>query len=250
MSLTIYPPSGDVIGPDSAVDEHIAVFDGTTGKIIKDGGAIPTGEIEVGVTPSNGTANVLLKTDASGEVNNATGITNPTPGILNILRPASDIYSTLSFGANGSLTVGNGDFGISNMALNYTGSVNFTDAAAQTAAIAGGRLTAGHVVVAKTAAYPIVANDWNTRFTNEGATGRVDFTLPAATAGYTYTFMVQDADGMRVIAATGDTIRNAGDVSAAAGRIDNATIGSVVKLTCINATEWFVEYATGTWTVT
>lgn len=33
---------GDVIGPASAVDNHLAVFDGTTGKLIKDGGAIPT----------------------------------------------------------------------------------------------------------------------------------------------------------------------------------------------------------------
>lgn len=30
--------SGDVVGPGSAVDDNIAVFDGTTGKLIKDGG--------------------------------------------------------------------------------------------------------------------------------------------------------------------------------------------------------------------
>lgn len=34
--------SGDVIGPDSAVDGHLAVFDGPTGKLLKDGGS-PTG---------------------------------------------------------------------------------------------------------------------------------------------------------------------------------------------------------------
>ena len=31
--------SGDVVGPGSAVDGNMAVFDGTTGKLIKDGGA-------------------------------------------------------------------------------------------------------------------------------------------------------------------------------------------------------------------
>ena len=31
--------SGDVVGPSSAVDENIAVFDSTTGKLIKDGGS-------------------------------------------------------------------------------------------------------------------------------------------------------------------------------------------------------------------
>lgn len=34
--------SGDVVGPSSAVDGHLAVFDGATGKLIKDGGAVPS----------------------------------------------------------------------------------------------------------------------------------------------------------------------------------------------------------------
>lgn len=35
--------NGDVTGPSSAVDGNLAVFDGTTGKLIKDGGAVPGG---------------------------------------------------------------------------------------------------------------------------------------------------------------------------------------------------------------
>jgi len=35
--------SGDVVGPASATDGHLAVFDGVTGKLLKDGGAVPTG---------------------------------------------------------------------------------------------------------------------------------------------------------------------------------------------------------------
>lgn len=35
--------AGNVVGPASAVDGHLAVFDGTTGKILKDGGAVPGG---------------------------------------------------------------------------------------------------------------------------------------------------------------------------------------------------------------
>src|SRR5438132_14388264 len=31
--------SGDVVGPSSATDGHLAVFDGTDGKLLKDGGA-------------------------------------------------------------------------------------------------------------------------------------------------------------------------------------------------------------------
>jgi hypothetical protein len=35
--------TGDVVGPGSAVDGNLAVFDGTSGKLIKDGGAVPAG---------------------------------------------------------------------------------------------------------------------------------------------------------------------------------------------------------------
>ena len=31
--------SGDVVGPASAVDDHIATFDGATGKVLQDGGS-------------------------------------------------------------------------------------------------------------------------------------------------------------------------------------------------------------------
>jgi len=34
---------GDVVGPAGATDGHLAVFDGATGKVIKDGGAVPGG---------------------------------------------------------------------------------------------------------------------------------------------------------------------------------------------------------------
>lgn len=89
-----------------------------------------------------------------------------------------------------------------------------------------------------------------TLFTNEGATARQDFTLPTAVADLEYAFYCHDTDGIRVIAAAGDTIRIAGSVSLAAGRIDSTTIGSTVTLVAINATEWIALSSLGTWTVT
>lgn len=105
-------------------------------------------------------------------------------------------------------------------------------------------------VVADADGRTISAAESGTTFTNEGATGRDDFTLPDAVAGLTYRFVVQDSDGIRVIAATGDTIRVGALVSGAAGRIDNATIGSVVELVAINATEWYATATVGTWVPT
>lgn len=35
--------AGDMIGPTVSIDGHLVVFDGVTGKLVKDGGAVPTG---------------------------------------------------------------------------------------------------------------------------------------------------------------------------------------------------------------
>lgn len=86
--------------------------------------------------------------------------------------------------------------------------------------------------------------------TNEGTTAENYNTLPAAAAGLEFTFVCQDADGIRATAAAGDTIRIAGSVSAAAGFCNSTTIGSVVTLLAINATEWIATSVTGTWGVT
>ena len=55
-------PTGDVVhGPASATDNHMAVFDSTTGKLIKDGGAVPSGvghTIESSTTPMTTRANL------------------------------------------------------------------------------------------------------------------------------------------------------------------------------------------------
>jgi hypothetical protein len=97
--------------------------------------------------------------------------------------------------------------------------------------------------------YSITTTDSNTRFTNEGATAEVYLVLPTAVAGLTFVVMCQDSDGIRVVANTGDTIRMGASVSASAGYIRSTSIGSVTRLTCINATEWFSEYVTGTFTI-
>lgn len=86
--------------------------------------------------------------------------------------------------------------------------------------------------------------------TNEGAAARNYHTLPSAVAGYQFTFVSQDADLMRVTANTGDTIRVAGGVTAAAGFIENGAIGDVITLVAINATEWIDLASRGTWTPT
>jgi len=81
--------------------------------------------------------------------------------------------------------------------------------------------------------------------TNEGATAANYHTLPTAVAGYTFTFVVQDADGLRVTASTGDTIRIAATASSSGGYCESTTIGDVITLVAINATEYVATSVVG-----
>lgn len=67
--------SGDVVGPGSATDGALALFDGTTGKLVKDGGAPPaafdpTSPGPIGATTPSTVAVVSqsVKSDGGGAV--------------------------------------------------------------------------------------------------------------------------------------------------------------------------------------
>ena len=113
-----------------------------------------------------------------------------------------------------------------------------------------GKLLYRENVIAATTTRAVLSTESGTTFTNEGATAEVPFNLPTAVAGLRYCFIIQDADGIQVNAAAGDTIRIAGSVSATAGLVEATTIGNVVELVAINATEWVAKSVIGTWTVT
>lgn len=88
---------GNVVGPASAVDNHLAVFDGTTGKIIKDGGAIPT------ATPAGSDTQVQFN-DSSAFGGDAGLVYNKT---TDVLTNGGKVISPV-FQSNG--TSGNGFF--------------------------------------------------------------------------------------------------------------------------------------------
>lgn len=105
-------------------------------------------------------------------------------------------------------------------------------------------------VEAKTGTYTLLETDAEILVTNEGATSKPTYTLPAARGGLgPYVVVVQDADGLRVQAGTGDTIRVGASVSAGGGYAEATLIGSTLTLVAVNATEWFALSSTGTWTL-
>jgi hypothetical protein len=105
-------------------------------------------------------------------------------------------------------------------------------------------------ILTKTADYTVLASETGAVYTNSGAAGQVIFTLPTWAAGLFYMFDVETAQNLRVVASGTDTIRIAGSVSAAGGRIDNATVGGVVTLVATLSGKWVATSQEGTWTVT
>ena len=96
----------------------------------------------------------------------------------------------------------------------------------------------------------LLATESRKALSNEGTAARNYHTLPNAVEGLQYTFVVQDADGMRVTAQAGHTIRIGASVSSSGGYTENTTIGSVLTLLGINTTQWFAIATVGTWTLT
>ena len=117
-----------------------------------------------------------------------------------------------------------------------------------------GALSAGRVVSAKTANYSVqtgtpTANDRNTFFTNSGAIGEVDFTLPFAVPGLTYTFYVDAPRTVKVIANGGATIQVGSNSSISGGSAASSTSGNCLTLVAISATRWVTQSHEGNWTL-
>lgn len=116
--------------------------------------------------------------------------------------------------------------------------------------ILGGGGGFGSAVVAKTSNYALLSGDTNKVFTNTGAGGTVIFTLPAATVSLSYSFSVEVAHVLELLAIGTDVIRVGSTQSAAAGNAQSNTIGSTMILLCTKAGVWSAFSAPGTWAVT
>lgn len=69
ISISAPAGSGDVVGPASAVDDRLATFDGTTGKLIQDGGSTITDVVTAAVAAaSSAILPVNLATEVTGNL--------------------------------------------------------------------------------------------------------------------------------------------------------------------------------------
>lgn len=146
---------------------------------------------------------------------------------------------------NGQLLIGSTGAAPVAAALTAGPGVTITNGAGSITIAANG----GTGSVSPQASTPVAvgAGDSGTLYTNEGAAAQIVFNLPTAAANLRYTFIVQDADGIQVVASAGDTIRIAAGVSSVAGTATSTTIGSVIEIIAINATEWIAISSVGVW---
>lgn len=110
---------------------------------------------------------------------------------------------------------------------------------------------AARAVEAKTAAYTVVAGTDNGKnFSNEGASGAVTFSLPAATVGQWYRFNVMAAQELRIDPNGTETIAlpSTGAQSAAGKYITADAAGEGVEIECVKAGQWQARSYIGTWT--
>ena len=92
------------------------------------------------------------------------------------------------------------------------------------------------------------ASDIFKLFANEGATSLITFSLPAAQVSRgPFLFLVQNSNGIKIQAASGDTIRVGTSVSSAGGSISSTTVGAAITLVAINDTEWVAIATVEAW---
>lgn len=131
------PGSGDVVGPASSTDNDIAVFDGVTGKLIKDGGVtLPTtdGQLIIGDTGTDPSLGTITPPAAGVTVTNGAGTI--TIGLADDLaaveglattglatRTAADTWTTRSVAAGTGISVANGDGVAANPTVSVDGTV-------------------------------------------------------------------------------------------------------------------------------
>jgi hypothetical protein len=104
-------------------------------------------------------------------------------------------------------------------------------------------------VGAKTANYTVTALEGNSWFNNNGASGAITNTLPAAFAGRQYGFAILAAQQLVIKAAGSDTIRILGTVSAGGGQAATNVVGTTLHLHCPVAGQWVADSQMGAWAV-
>lgn len=100
--------AGDVVGPASATADAVPLFDGTTGKLLKNGVTVPTIQ-RIAQDIRNATHTFALS-NAGGHVikTNTTAYTWTVPPNSSVAFPIGDAISVVNDGSSGNVTIAQG----------------------------------------------------------------------------------------------------------------------------------------------
>lgn len=102
----------------------------------------------------------------------------------------------------------------------------------------------------KTSNYTVLATDNGIHFDNQGASGAVTFSLPAAAAGRTYSFAVFASQTLEVLAHSGDLIAYGNTIGSTGGNLSINTPYSFVTIEAHSGGVWLVTSMVGNWNLT
>lgn len=98
----------------------------------------------------------------------------------------------------------------------------------------------------KTSDYTVDTDENFYNFTNQGAGGDVDITLPTAVAGWRNRFIVEEGQTLTLIANSGDYLQNGSNTTT---KIYSNTVGAVIEWLGIDDDHWVAIALSGTWTI-
>lgn len=104
-------------------------------------------------------------------------------------------------------------------------------------------------IIVKTSAYSIVGSDSGVYFTNAGAGGAVPLSLPPASPGLVYAFVVMAPEPLEIIATSGQTITIGNDATASGGNVQSAFVGSALVLIGTDTAGWESITSSGRWDI-
>lgn len=105
------------------------------------------------------------------------------------------------------------------------------------------------VVEAHTSDYTLATQDTYKTFSNAAASGTVNFTLPAWSAGLVANFIVEAVHNLTIKCPTGVTINDGGGVTSSGGTLTASVVGSAMTVFAGAVTNtWYTRAGTGTWT--
>jgi hypothetical protein len=115
-----------------------------------------------------------------------------------------------------------------------------------------GRPNGWALIVAKTADYTVLSTDNDTWFTNQGASGAVNFTLPTVFRGGRFKFSVEANQTVTVTAASGKLVAfNNAAATSIAFSTSSEKIGAMVEIYAnADATKWLAQVSLGSETQT